>query len=154
MAHTQEAFLAALGWTVECESPFEIRHEDGSFASGQAASMTLLVLQQDAQAEADHAAGQAASKTVTELNRLIGDVLALRDAAAKENSSDAWRTCYNLVFSDRYSGRIGQLRDELNLSLDYADPDMDYDDDVLAYASALADLRQRIAPFLAVLQAP
>lgn len=27
------------GWTVECESPFEIRHNDGSFATGQAARM-------------------------------------------------------------------------------------------------------------------
>jgi hypothetical protein len=27
------------GWTVECESPFEIRHEDGSFATGQAAML-------------------------------------------------------------------------------------------------------------------
>lgn len=29
--------LEAYGWFVECESPFEIRHEDGSFATGQAA---------------------------------------------------------------------------------------------------------------------
>jgi hypothetical protein len=25
------------GWTIECESPYELRHVDGSFASGQAA---------------------------------------------------------------------------------------------------------------------
>ena len=25
------------GWTIECESPYELRHTDGSFASGQAA---------------------------------------------------------------------------------------------------------------------
>ena len=29
------------GWTVECESPFEIRHVDGSFATGQAAEAIL-----------------------------------------------------------------------------------------------------------------
>lgn len=29
--------LAEAGWVVECISPFEIRHADGSFASGQAA---------------------------------------------------------------------------------------------------------------------
>lgn len=29
--------LEEAGWTVECESPFEIRHEDGSFATGMAA---------------------------------------------------------------------------------------------------------------------
>lgn len=38
--------LEKLGWTVECESPFEIRHEDGSFATGQAAHVVLMVAQQ------------------------------------------------------------------------------------------------------------
>jgi len=32
-----EALLKDLGWEIECESPLEIRHEDGSFASGYAA---------------------------------------------------------------------------------------------------------------------
>lgn len=32
------------GWIVECESPFEVRHEDGSFASGQAADVLLLAV--------------------------------------------------------------------------------------------------------------
>jgi hypothetical protein len=29
------------GWIVECESPFEIRHTDGSFATNQAAYSVL-----------------------------------------------------------------------------------------------------------------
>lgn len=29
------------GWIIECESPFEIRHEDGSFATQQAAEIVL-----------------------------------------------------------------------------------------------------------------
>ncbi len=33
--------LEKYGWTVECESPFEIRHEDGSFASEIAADIVL-----------------------------------------------------------------------------------------------------------------
>lgn len=32
-----EDLLKENGWEVECESPFEIRHEDGSFASMNAA---------------------------------------------------------------------------------------------------------------------
>lgn len=36
-----ETILEHHGWTMECESPFEIRHEDGSFASGQAAEIVL-----------------------------------------------------------------------------------------------------------------
>ena len=34
---TNEKLLKENGWEVECESPFEIRHEDGSFASMNAA---------------------------------------------------------------------------------------------------------------------
>jgi hypothetical protein len=29
------------GWEIECKSPLEIRHEDGSFATGQAAQIIL-----------------------------------------------------------------------------------------------------------------
>ena len=38
-------------WTVECESPFEIRHEDGSFATGQAAEIVLWFLKDDEESE-------------------------------------------------------------------------------------------------------
>ena len=34
---TDTEILEEAGWTIECESPFEIRHEDGSFATGMAA---------------------------------------------------------------------------------------------------------------------
>lgn len=33
--------LESNGWDVECESPFEIRTKDGSFASGEAAYIVL-----------------------------------------------------------------------------------------------------------------
>lgn len=33
--------LEANGWVMECESPLEFRHEDGSFASGQAAQLVM-----------------------------------------------------------------------------------------------------------------
>ena len=37
-----EAFLCKAGWTVECESPLEIRNQDdGTFASGQAAQIVI-----------------------------------------------------------------------------------------------------------------
>lgn len=39
-----ENLLEKHGWTVECQSPFEIRHSDGSFASGQAADLVLHAL--------------------------------------------------------------------------------------------------------------
>lgn len=34
------------GWTIECESPFEIRTENGDFASGTAAIYILIYLQE------------------------------------------------------------------------------------------------------------
>ncbi len=34
---TNEDLLKENGWEIECESPFEIRHKDGSFASMNAA---------------------------------------------------------------------------------------------------------------------
>lgn len=40
-------FLEIRGWTVECCSPFEIRHEDGSFATQNAAKIVLTWLQEN-----------------------------------------------------------------------------------------------------------
>lgn len=34
-----EFILESEGWEIECESPYEIRHEDGSFATGFAAQI-------------------------------------------------------------------------------------------------------------------
>lgn len=40
--HEDEELLKENGWDVECESPFEIRYEDGgAFASGLAADIVL-----------------------------------------------------------------------------------------------------------------
>ena len=45
---TDIEFLEKNGWDVECESPFEIRSEDGySFASGNAAYMILSILREE-----------------------------------------------------------------------------------------------------------
>lgn len=40
-------FLEKRGWTVECQSPLEIRHEDGSFATLNAAKIVLLWLKEN-----------------------------------------------------------------------------------------------------------
>jgi len=36
-----KTLLIQNGWNTECESPHEIRNEDGSFATGQAADMVV-----------------------------------------------------------------------------------------------------------------
>lgn len=41
-----EKLLEKHGWVVQCYSPFEIRHEDGSFATMQAAKLVLLALKE------------------------------------------------------------------------------------------------------------
>lgn len=45
MTTSRDLVLAENGWTIECESPFELRHDDGSFASGQAAEMVVEALE-------------------------------------------------------------------------------------------------------------
>lgn len=35
------------GWVMECYSPFELRHEDGSFATGKAADLVLESLKDE-----------------------------------------------------------------------------------------------------------
>lgn len=46
MSEKDIGLLAKYGWVVECESPFEIRHEDGSFATENAAYIVLEYLQE------------------------------------------------------------------------------------------------------------
>ena len=41
MKKSDEQLFKQGGWEVECESPLEIRHEDGSFATQNAAIIVL-----------------------------------------------------------------------------------------------------------------
>lgn len=45
MSEKDIGLLAKYGWVVECESPFEIRCEDGSFATLGAAVIVLEYLE-------------------------------------------------------------------------------------------------------------
>jgi hypothetical protein len=150
-----EAFLESLGWTVECQSPFEIRHTDGSFATGQAATMALMVLKADAASDEELESDRVSAKPVTDLLALIERVEKLQQVAAQlpESDYDRWKRCFELVFNEACSGRIRTLLDQLNLSFSYCDPDMDYEDDVRAYGDALSRLKDEITPFLAALPA-
>jgi hypothetical protein len=47
MTKNDRNILEAKGWTVECESPLEIRHEDGSFATNKAAKYTIAGIVKD-----------------------------------------------------------------------------------------------------------
>ena len=47
MSEDTDELLELAGWTLECESPLEIRHEDGSFATGQAAQIVIEFLREE-----------------------------------------------------------------------------------------------------------
>lgn len=46
MKDTDRKLLEDDGWTVDCESPFELSREDGSRATGAAAWLVLTILRQ------------------------------------------------------------------------------------------------------------
>lgn len=53
------------------------------------------------------------------------------------NSDMSWETKYNLIFSKNISGVFYALLEEINEHFNYYDPDCDYDDDVIAFISAI-----------------
>lgn len=88
-----EELLAKEGWTVECWSPFEIRHEDGSFATMQAARVLVSSLTEAVRLETMHSAltaigatarmAQAASKN--EFEKSLWEQIAARAHSALIN---------------------------------------------------------------------
>lgn len=63
MKPSEEKLLEENGWTVECYSPFEIRHYDGSFATMSAAYSVLDELRYESRSSDS-----------------IGDMLLIKDA--------------------------------------------------------------------------
>lgn len=72
MTTSRDIVLAENGWTIECESPFELRHDDGSFASGQAAEIVIAALECGA-ADDKRLAALQTIKGAAELARCTGD---------------------------------------------------------------------------------
>ena len=78
-----EELLEKNGWTVECESPFEIRHEDGSFASMLAADMVLYELTRDEKYEKLDL--PELEKRVSALEALVGSGIGGNSTNSKES---------------------------------------------------------------------
>ncbi len=73
MNETDIKLLEVNGWTVECESPFEIRHEEtGSRATGCAAELVLDSLRDERLIE-DTIITKMAEEYVDGINRKDGD---------------------------------------------------------------------------------
>lgn len=73
MTDNDREIIAAAGWILECESPFEITHDDGSFASGQAADYVLAALREEYTEDEDEP--KHAPAELTELVMEIGRVV-------------------------------------------------------------------------------
>lgn len=150
-------FIESQGWTMECESPLELRHEDGSFASQQAAQhlLTNLSTEFKSQQENEH---QFSSNEVifdyldimSELNYLKSQIdLFISNTSVVNNWEDdsyincqakiQWEEVYRLVFNKNMNQRISFLLKELNSELQYYDPDTNYQEDVLAFSNALEE---------------
>ncbi len=143
MDHKLETFLGDLGWTIECESPLEIRHTDGSFATLQAADYLILGLKQDYNFEQPKTQNISIKDLIAHSENLINVV----NIANLEDTYQSWDIAYNLIFSVNGKQKIDQMLDTLNLELDYYDPDTSYKEDVLAYTNALTKFIQSMRPF-------
>lgn len=60
------------------------------------------------------------------------------------NSDIPWETKYKLIFSKNISSRFNELIEEINEHFSYYDPDSDYEDDVIAFMSAMNEKIEEI----------
>ena len=145
-----EQLLEDNGWTLECESPLEIRHTDGSFATQQAAGIVVAELQAEAR-NASSASSPKGCEGFAELTALADRLQSVVNIAAEQGTESAWAVAYSMVFSPRGSQRAYELMEELNLEFaGYYDPDTTYEADSRAFVEALQALKERVAPFLPV----
>ena len=73
----------------------------------------------------------------SELEKILNVCRLIMEKAGRENN---YESAYDMLFSNRISQRVFYLARKAGKSLDYYDPDSDYyDDDCLAFVSALED---------------
>lgn len=154
MSVSAELTLAAHGWTLECESPFEIRHDaSNSFASGMAAHLVLASLQEDPGPDAaSEQSATSALESMTELCQLADRVEKLMKLTEASKATDPWKTVFGLVFSPVIMGRLRSLCGSLGLDFDYCDPDSDYEADVRAFAAGLIDFKKEVEHLMPAFQ--
>lgn len=143
MHTTDQQILEYNGWTLECESPLEIRHaQTGSFASGLAATAVIAELRSQVP---DHPADSQQISDLADLAALCDLTCVIAEAAEKSEQADPWKDAYSLVFSDELSGRIFAMQSELRVGFTFNDPDSSYRGDVMAFVAAVKELKQSIA---------
>lgn len=143
LTQEQRTALENNGWSIIGDAPLHLFHSaTASAASGLAASMVIDQLLKP-------------EPTVSPLDELVllhGRVernvqrAFLCEKTNKElgNPKEGWRIAYGKIFNDSVSGRIWKLLDQLGLRLEYCDPNMGYDDDVLAFSRAMDRLMRTL----------
>lgn len=150
-----QKYLEDNDWTVECESPLEVRHSEGSFATNYAAKVLLAELHSQYKEENNLASDvdeNTQLKTFEKLEKLVSIMDGYIEAAKQVEADnppfdsdedrlsskayDVWKKTYNLVFSDEVSVKIRSHLDELGGELNYYS-DYGYNDDVLAFHNAV-----------------
>jgi hypothetical protein len=128
--------LSDNGWTIVQMPGAAIRAihmETGSIASGLAAEIVAD----------SYATSPVSGKG--ELLVLHARVRALVDKALEQKDSRVWSETFDAVFSDNLSRRIRELLRQFDVDFEYYDPDMDYDDDVLAFWRAFDEHIQKLS---------
>lgn len=153
--------IEAQGWVVECESPLEIRHSDGSFATRNAARTIVDSILSEGAEESTLLDHLAARPLGIDESTLLADLLecikyvarrvSCTQASISAQGDDdagkrdmAWSETYDQVFSKSCSQRIFSLFDALSMRFEWCDPDASYEDDVLAFHRALEEAIPRI----------
>lgn len=88
MSQINFELLQSNGWTVECESPFEIRHEDGSFATGAAAFLVMHTLEEafiDPYIELQNTIASYIQEYEEQTGEVVGCFLTLESQGSEEN---------------------------------------------------------------------
>lgn len=144
--------LEANGWTITCESPFEITHEDGSFASNLAAQYAVDGILSDLRAD-NNLLNNIDSTNITYdaytmLLETVGKLNLVFNQALHAKNERSWETAYDLIFSQYGNQTITKCLNALNIErFDYYDPDTTYEEDSTAYMSALNSYMLHIAAF-------
>lgn len=145
MKQNKYDILESLGWTVECESPFEIRHEDGSFATQNAAKIIISdVLKEYEETKVKVHTAEDVIADLEVINSYVQNIVSNALALDSEKKQDFergadWDSVFGLVFNPETSTAAFTLLESINNPLNYYDPDTSYEEDVIAFANALKE---------------
>jgi hypothetical protein len=148
-----QKYLEDNQWTIECESPLEVRHAEGSFATNYAAKVLLNELHSqykdenvvEIETEEYETAQMKTFKKLEKVFNIMDNYIQAawqveKDYPVKESDEDrlsptaydVWKKTYNFVFDDEVSVKIRAYLTELDCKLNYYS-DYSYKEDLIAF---------------------